>query len=695
MSRSAEPESVVLGQILLMQSTLHVMSDDQRMGEFLSKGLVTIPGVRAVGVCLNGTLTQTEPSKTIPDFEAACADAKEPNAPFSKCDGKHGCRIKDKREFVVIDILTVFNKYGALVFKATPDGVFNRYRPYIESTANLTALILETRAQENLLHNHKNKLELRVENRNRALVEVSDVLAEKEHFIRRIVDTAPTLIYIYDLIHQKNLYINNVVERTLGYTPADIAGMGGELFAKTIHPDDMPKVAAHQKAIVKASDQDILEVEYRIRHKDGKWRILHSFESIFAREHDGAPSQTAGVAIDVTQQREDEQTRAKLEEQLARAQKLESIGQLAGGVAHDFNNLLAPILGYADMLIDDMTEETVARHWIETIRDSAERGTTLTRQLLAVGRKQLLESKPLDLNRVLEVNVEMLRRTIPENISIDIDSKEPEIWVQWDEGQLSQVIINLALNARDAMPKGGQLTFSSSKVPLGSLPPNPIGLQSNTVALLEVRDTGFGMSKEVQNSAFEPFFTTKERSKGSGLGLSSVYGIVRQHGGFAELESEPGTGTVVRIWLRLLEGTKQKADRISEGPKDANQLGNGKILLVEDDETVRSLTAEMLEHLGYTVTIATGGHEALDLFEKAGPSLDTLLTDVIMPEMTGVDLYKQLAAQNPRLKVLFMSGHPASVLEDHDLSPDLSNYLKKPFNLKSLRNKLKAATKLD
>jgi two-component system, cell cycle sensor histidine kinase and response regulator CckA len=386
---------------------------------------------------------------------------------------------------------------------------------------------------------------------------------------------------------------------------------------------------------------------------------------------------------------EERRQRKRLEQHVQQLQKFEAIGRLAGGVAHDFNNLLAVILGQSEILLERSHDEGIT-HGLEMIRESASRGASLTRQLLAFGRKQVLETKVLSLNAVLADIKKLLQRVIGENIELEFQIDPKTGNVEADPSQLEQIVVNLATNARDAMPSGGRLTFATTNVDLDeAYADRREVVRPGRYVQLTVSDTGSGMDRETQSHIFEPFFTTKERGKGTGLGLATVYGIVKQSRGNIWTYSEPGHGTIFKVYLPLVEATAEMPRYVeqSEGPV----RGSETILLVEDDSSLREVTRMFLQGSGYTVISAGSPQEALRLSELHNGPIDMLLTDVIMPGMNGPDLTTRLLEARLGIKVLYVSGFADGVLRrgaDGQLEDGLA-FLQKPYTRNGLTRKVR------
>jgi two-component system cell cycle sensor histidine kinase/response regulator CckA len=363
------------------------------------------------------------------------------------------------------------------------------------------------------------------------------------------------------------------------------------------------------------------------------------------------------------------------------------VGRLAGGVAHDFNNLLTIITGRAHVLLrEPLADHPSARRHIELISKTAERAGALTRQLLAFSRKQVLQPRVIELVALIEDLAPMLQRLVGEHIELRTTLDAGVGRVRADPSQMEQVLLNLAVNARDAMPRGGTLTIELTPATLPEAEGGEGDLPRAGVALV-VRDTGVGIPPEVQAHLFEPFFTTKAPGKGTGLGLATVYGIVTQSGGSIRIASEPGVGTSVMIWLPCTGDQVEAVPVAARDPGDAR--GRETILLVEDEDDIRDLVAETLQERGYTVIQARDGADALRVVTPAGPPIDLVLTDVVMPNMGGRDLVRQLSARHPRLSVLYISGYTVDALGEHGVLESGTNLLYKPFSPQQLLVRLR------
>jgi PAS domain S-box-containing protein len=422
------------------------------------------------------------------------------------------------------------------------------------------------------------------------------------------------------------------------------------------------------------------EHETELRRRDEKPLSVIS-NVIGSRNESGKLEEIRGYVIDNTE-------RKKVEEQLRLSQKMDAIGRLAGGVAHDFNNLLTIINGYGDMLLDELKQGDALRNHVSEIRKAGERGAGLTQQLLAFSRKQIIEPKPVNLNTLVAESENMLRRVMREDIEILTLCDDSLRQVVADAGQINQVLVNLAVNARDAMPSGGKLIIETTNTELdASYVERHPGVVPGRYVLLAITDNGVGMDRQTLQRIFDPFFTTKEQGRGTGLGLSTTYGIVKQNGGFISVYSEPGKGTAFRIYLPAI-GSEVAAEKEAE-PVVTVAGGSETILLVEDQEEVRTLAAKVLTRYGYRVLEGSDGEDAL-LQAKLHPEpIHLLLTDVVMPGMTGRELAERLKQLRPEIKVVYMSGYSGNAIKHQGLLAPGVDYIPKPFTALSLAGKVR------
>ena len=380
--------------------------------------------------------------------------------------------------------------------------------------------------------------------------------------------------------------------------------------------------------------------------------------------------------------------RKKLEEQLLHAQKMEAVGRLAGGVAHDFNNMLTVISGYNRMILDELSTLDPLRGYAEEILKAADRAAALTNQLLAFSRRQIMQPRVINVNAVLVQTQKMLRRLIGEDIELILNLGVDVGNIKADPGHVEQAIVNLAVNARDAMPMGGHLTIETSDVVLDeNYARTHMGVKPGAFTMVAVSDDGHGMDAETRRHIFEPFFTTKEKGKGTGLGLATVYGIIKQAGGDIWVYSEPGQGTTFKLYFpRVLEAL---SDASAADSAPTKRSGGETILVVEDEKAVRDLTVRILQQLGYTILTASSGADALEISGAHAGHIDLLLTDVVMPNMSGRQLADQLQVSRPDTKVLFLSGYTENTVVHHGVLDAGVDFLPKPFSRENLSKKLR------
>ncbi|MDD2735728.1 MAG: ATP-binding protein [Desulfuromonadaceae bacterium] len=489
-------------------------------------------------------------------------------------------------------------------------------------------------------------------------------LRESEAFLKNIVDNIPAMVFVKDSDELRYQAINKAGEELLGYSREELLGRNDY--------DFFPK---EQADFFTSKDREVLlegklvEIpEYAVKTRCGGNRILHT-KKIPLFDHNGKARYMLGISEDIT-------VRKHLEEQLLQSQKMEAVGQLASGVAHDFNNILMVIMGYGSMLKADQTIDDQQRNKIELIMDAAEKASQLTRNLLEFGRKQQFKPRLADINDIVIHIRKFLTRIIGEDVQIRTTVATDSLVADVDSGQIEQVLINLATNARDAMPKGGRLTIETELCP--ATPPfageeTPAG----RCVCISVSDTGSGMDEMTKNRIFEPFFTTKEPGKGTGLGMSIVHGIVKQHNGFIDVVSEPDVGTTFRIYLPLA-----LLQPVAVEPFHPTLIpgGNGEtILVVEDDHTVAAMVQEILIEHGYQVILAADGQEAVETFSAQRGRIRLVLMDLVMPRMNGKKASGKMRKLDPGVRVIYTSGYTRDVIESRDARVDEGSLLMKPI----------------
>jgi two-component system, cell cycle sensor histidine kinase and response regulator CckA len=498
-------------------------------------------------------------------------------------------------------------------------------------------------------------------------------LRRSEWLFRTIIE------HVSDIVHMVDprtviRYITPSVGRILGHTPAELEGQSCYDF---IHPEDRDRIKRIFESYIEEGGTTPT-TEARLRHRDGSWRTFEVTGEITGMAS-GEPMIVV-TSHDVTD-------RKMLEEQLRHSQKMEAVGQLAGGIAHDFNNLLTAIIGNADLLLSDLPVRDPRREDAEEIRKAADRAASLTQQLLAFGRRQVLQVQVVALDSLLENLDKMLRRLIGQEVALTTRVPATLGRVKIDPRQIEQVIINLVVNARDAMPGGGQIRIEADDVVLDEeYARTHVAVVPGRYVRLCVSDTGHGMDAAVQAHVFEPFFTTKEQGKGTGLGLSTVYGIVKQSGGYVWVYSEAGVGTTFKIYLPWADHPASAPALEASGPGESAP-GTETVLLVEDEAPVRQMARRVLERSGYRVVEAHSGEQALELCDRQRVHL--VLTDVLMQGLNGRQVYDAVRTRQPRARVLFMSGYTDEFIVERGLLAADQPFLQKPFSPGALLHKVR------
>ena len=502
-----------------------------------------------------------------------------------------------------------------------------------------------------------------------------EVVRASDQRFRDLVENANDVIFTCDMLGNITS-LNRAGERVTGYTAEEALKMN---IAQAVSPDDIAKVR-HMLSRKRAADVATMYDLELITKSGGIAAVEISSRAILK---DGEAVGVQGIARDITDRKRMEDDLRASQAQLQQSQRLEAVGQLAGGVAHDFNNLLTAIIGYSDFALRKMRANNPIRRDIEEIKKAANRAASLTRQLLAFSRKQILKPEILDLNLVVGDMHKMLERLIGEDIDLVTTLGSDADPVKADRGQLEQIIMNLVVNARDAMPFGGSVTIETANVVFDeAYTAEHVPVKPGKYAMLAVSDTGLGMDANTQLHIFEPFFTTKELGKGTGLGLSTVYGIVKQSGGFIWVYSELNVGTTFKIYLPSL--TELHFDQELMSIDTAERSETGTVLLVEDDPLVRNVALRALESAGYKVLESGNGHGALAMAHSCDDEIDLLITDVVMPLMGGRELAQELSALHPKTSILFMSGYTDDAVVRHGIMDKDIEYLQKPFTPESL-----------
>lgn len=508
-----------------------------------------------------------------------------------------------------------------------------------------------------------------------------EALRRSEEKFKRLLQNSNDIIAVMDA-KGIQISVSGPVEAFFGYRPEEVIGKNVFDF---IHPDD---IKATREIFTEAAMQPgiTLRAEVRFRHKNGTWKTVEAVGSNYL--HDPLISGIIVNTRDISERKKVEEEHSKLEAQLQQAMKMEAVGRLAGGVAHDFNNILTVITGNVELMKMKLNHSDPFLRHLNTINKAAESAASLTRQLLAFSRRQIIEPKILNLNDLVGNLLKILPRLIGEDITLQTALAKDLGSVKVDPGQFEQVLVNLSVNARDAMPDGGSLVIETANIDLDedycSRHPH---VQPGKFVLLALSDTGCGMSPDIKRHLFEPFFTTKTVGKGTGLGLATTFGIVKQAKGTIEVYSEPGRGTSFKIYLPRLS---EPADRLIT-EKAGLKIPEGKetVLIVEDDAAVRELALTILQHLGYKVLSAANGGEAFLLAEKHKGEIDLLMTDVVMPGMNGRELAERITQLQPGIRVLFTSGYTENVIVHHGIVEKNLNFIGKPYTMQALAKKIR------
>ncbi len=503
-------------------------------------------------------------------------------------------------------------------------------------------------------------------------LQAEDSLRETNQTLQSLVQTSPLAIIATDLEGNVKSW-NSAAERMFGWTESEVSGRR----YSTLTDYNPQEIVSFIEIALQGGIVADLETKYQ--RKDGSL-IEVSISSAALRDGRGNINGVMAVIGDITE-------RKHLEHQFLQAQKMEAVGRLAGGIAHDFNNLLTAIIGYSQMSLARLHSQDPMRKDLEEVESAGQRAAALTGQLLAFSRKQVVQPQVLALNTVVTDLTKMLQRLIGEDVELET-SLDPDAWhVKVDRGQIEQIIMNLAVNSRDAMPEGGKLTIETSNVQLDEdYASGHIDASPGPHVMLAIADTGSGMDKETESRIFEPFFTTKEQGRGTGLGLSTVYGIVKQSGGSIGVYSEPGRGTTFKVYLpRVEESVDTKAGKL----QDDCARGTETVLLVEDSDTVRKLASKLLEEDGYTVLEASSGDDGWQISEQHNGPIDLLLTDMVMPGTSGREIAQRLTVRRPRMRVLYMSGYTDDAIVRHRVLDATAPFIQKPFTRDALIRKVR------
>ncbi len=502
---------------------------------------------------------------------------------------------------------------------------------------------------------------------------VEEAVRESEENYRDLYENAPNAYFSVSAVDGSILRCNTATFRLLGYDKETILGMKAlDLYANT--PDGLSKAQEVFKRF--KAGESIKDIELQMKHKHGHpIRISLSVEPL--RDRDGNITESRSMAIDISE-------RKSLEAQLTQAQKVEAIGTLAGGIAHNFNNLLMGVMGNTSLMLLETDSSHPNYERLENIEKSVQSGSKLTAQLLGYAREGRYEIKPLSLNRLIKETSDTFAMTKKE-IRVQLELGKDVYGIKADQGQIEQILLNLYVNAADAMPGGGYLFLKTMNVTRKEISDKPYKVKAGNYVLLTVRDTGIGMDKKTMERIFDPFFTTKGLAKGTGLGLASVYGIMKAHGGYIDVDSEKGKGTAFSIYLPTTEKEVKEERQLS----GEILKGKGTVLLVDDEDMVLDAGEQMLKKLGYEVLLAEDGREAIELYNKSWDKIDMVLLDMIMPDMGGGETYDRMKEINPDIKALLSSGYGIDGQATEIVERGCDGFIQKPFDMKQLSKKIR------
>lgn len=662
------PDPEILGRIILIQSTLHLMGQGYEMARFLCRGFSRVPGMEMSGIFIDGRL-HWENGSPDPGPEHCRRLFEQLTGPAGQGSGRKTLLngFKHTHGVQCLPIETALTVYGIFFCAPADEEMFFSYAPYIENTLNLAALVLENHSQQQMLLQHKSDLEKKVQERTREL-------ARSEQRFRDLFNSISDLVYTQDL-EGRLLSANPALHRLFGYRAEELLGRPISDFMLPEHRDRFE--SEYLKALLEkgsyegitpylATDGSTIYIEYR---------------SELVRPENDAPF-ISGIGRDVTGRVLARREKRRLEGQIRQAQKMESIGTLSGGVAHDFNNVLSIIIGNAELAEAELPGNHQARPYVNEIQTAGVRARDVVRQLLTFSRKTREEKQAVDLCMLVGEALKLLRPVIAANIEIRTRLPKQPAVVSADPTQIHQVLINLCGNAADAMAvSGGILTVSLAAAHLNdqnaALDPD---MGAGCFFRLGVKDTGHGIAAKSLERIFDPYFTTKDVDKGTGLGLSVVHGIVKSHGGSIRVRSQPGQGCEFEI---LLPAAEKNAEAVLAQTGNVPR-GQGHILLIDDEPMIVSLNQQRLERLGYRVSGHTDPKAALDMFSSDPYRFDLVITDMTMPRITGDRLAEKILAIRPEMKIVLCTGYSTQISDKTAASLGIARYLEKPVQMQQL-----------
>lgn len=516
--------------------------------------------------------------------------------------------------------------------------------------------------------------------------QAEEALRASQQQLSSIAATMPQALYVFDIVEKRIVYSNREVWGDLAYSREEVERLGPQFLTLMLHPEDQAKLPGLLSRWDTARDGEVLETEYRIKHANGTWRWHLGRDTVYQRDADGKVRQIIGTIQDITERKQAEAERQKLQAQVQHSQKMESLGILSGGIAHDFNNLLTSVLGYTDLAMSELPANSLAHQYVAHAVDGARRAAELTQQLLAYSGKGRFVVEPLDLSAITEEMTRLLQVSISKKCVIQFDLRKPLAAVEADAAQMRQVIMNLVINASEAIgDEQGVIGISTGIMQCDRVwfadASADDNLPEGQYVFLEVSDTGCGMDTETKSRIFDPFFTTK--FTGRGLGLSAVLGIVRGHRGAIKVYSEPGKGTSIKMVFPSSQLPARAVEPASELP--AAWRGQGMVLIIDDEPFVIDLARCMLEKMGFTVLTARNGHDGLHVFEREGANIRLVLLDMTMPQLDGEETFRELRRIRSDVLTILSSGYNEQTATSRFAGKGLAAFIQKPYTFEQLQ----------
>lgn len=669
-------ETHTLGKIILIQSTLHLFQDNKALLRFVCRGFSDLPWINSIGIFLPERY-ETEAESDFPeasDCRKLLAALKETAGETETRDGFVSA-FEKQHAVKCLTIKTSFDLYGFLLIRPSDENEFQKFQPYLENSTNLIALMTENAEQNTIIRHHQEKLELLVAERTKAL-------KESEQKYRTLFHSIRDSILVADL-QRTIISCNQAFSDLFGYTLDEIQGRKTEILYA--HPQQFQNIGTILRNKGHESNS-FATIEYRKKNGEVFPGETNIFSFLYSEGHEVG---FIGLIRDISDKIAAEEERQQFEKLLRHSQKMEAIGTLAGGIAHDFNNILYPLMGFTEMLKEDVPPDSPLHDNIDEILQASFRARDLVKQILSFSRQGEQELKPIKLQPIIKEALKLLRSTIPTTIEIHHEINPDCGIVVIDPSEIHQVIMNLVTNAYQSMEETG----GSLKVGLEQVRLDPQGISRREIppgdyALLRITDTGPGIDKGIQDKIFDPYFTTKGSGKGTGLGLSVVQGIVQRAHGMIHISSEPGQGTEVQVSLPVMQNLTAETQIDADQPVRG---GTENILLVDDEAPIVKMEQQILARLGYSVSIRTGSLEALEAFKADPECFDLVVTDMTMPNMTGVQLAAELKSIRPDIPVILCTGFSYQVNEEKSKALGIDGFVMKHVVMKEIATAIRKA----